>query len=349
MDADGPLESKIAFEIDRLREEFKDTQDLYREVCVLLFFRHGITPTANKLYQLVHKGSMSAPAEALRVFWEDLREKSRVRIEHPDLPETLKVAAGELAATLWTQAQNAAHQNLAIVREQAAESTRLAQEAQRSAESEKLSLQNLVEKLRQQLQDALDRSLQLERDLSAEKANKEALTGQLITAGQQQKALESALKETRCEFSSELEKQRQALARSEDRLLGSEKRALLEIDRERQAANRLQQEIQLLRQTLQETIERHRVETMEFQKKAGDFNQKLGLVEGMHLAQKDAVTIMAGQLESLRSQIGGKETQLALLEREINLRDKKIRALETKIAAQPPQTNLRTRRRRNEL
>ncbi|MFD2274300.1 DNA-binding protein [Undibacterium arcticum] len=54
---------------------FTQTQDLYREVCVLLFFRYGMTPTANKLYQLVRKGSMTAPAEALNKFWEDLREK----------------------------------------------------------------------------------------------------------------------------------------------------------------------------------------------------------------------------------------------------------------------------------
>ncbi|GAB3552032.1 hypothetical protein GCM10027343_37040 [Noviherbaspirillum agri] len=53
---------------------------------MLLFFRYGITPTTNKLYQLVRKGSMSAPAEALNKFWEDLRDKSRVRIEHRDLP-----------------------------------------------------------------------------------------------------------------------------------------------------------------------------------------------------------------------------------------------------------------------
>ena len=84
---------QLAVEIERLRVDFTDTQDLYREVCVLLFFRYGVTPTANKLYQLVHKGSMSAPAEALRTFWEDLRKKSRVRIEHPDLPEALKTTA----------------------------------------------------------------------------------------------------------------------------------------------------------------------------------------------------------------------------------------------------------------
>lgn len=79
-----------------MRAEFLHTPDLYHEVYVLLFFRYGITPTTNKLYQLVRKGTMSAPAEAFNKFWENLRDKSRVRIEHPDLPESLKTAAGVL-------------------------------------------------------------------------------------------------------------------------------------------------------------------------------------------------------------------------------------------------------------
>src|SRR3546814_7406424 len=76
--------AELAHDVDALRERFTQTQELYREVCALLFFRYGITPTANKLYQLVRKGSMSAPAEALSKFWEDLREKSRARIERSE-------------------------------------------------------------------------------------------------------------------------------------------------------------------------------------------------------------------------------------------------------------------------
>lgn len=49
MTNDYAADQQIEKEINRLREQFIDTQDLYREVCVLLFFRHGITPTANKL------------------------------------------------------------------------------------------------------------------------------------------------------------------------------------------------------------------------------------------------------------------------------------------------------------
>ena len=33
--------------------------------------------------------------------WETLREKSRVRIEHPDLPVELREAAGEVIGALW--------------------------------------------------------------------------------------------------------------------------------------------------------------------------------------------------------------------------------------------------------
>jgi len=118
---DTPLanEKQLLADIERLREQFPQTQELYREVCILLFFRYGMAPTANKLYQLVRKGSMSAPAEALNKFWEDLREKSRVRIEHPDLPEALKTAAGELTATLWTSAQALANESLASYRSEA--------------------------------------------------------------------------------------------------------------------------------------------------------------------------------------------------------------------------------------
>src|ERR1700709_369640 len=95
-----PDERRVAVEIDRLRAEFPKTRELYREVCALLFFRHGITPTANRLYQLVRRGSLGTPTAVLGEFWADRREKSRVRIEHPDLPADLGAAAGELVSTL---------------------------------------------------------------------------------------------------------------------------------------------------------------------------------------------------------------------------------------------------------
>ena len=81
MDTLPVTEARMQAEIEALRAQHPETQDLYREVCVLLFFRYGLTPTANKLYQLVRKGSMSAPAEALARFWEKIgRASCRERV-----------------------------------------------------------------------------------------------------------------------------------------------------------------------------------------------------------------------------------------------------------------------------
>src|ERR1700692_3073810 len=111
-----PDETRLAADIERLKAEFPKTRELYREVCALLFFRFGITPTANRLYQLVKRGSMSTPTQVLGEFWTELREKSRVRIEHPDLPADLRDAAGELVATLWMRATASAQAELEALR-----------------------------------------------------------------------------------------------------------------------------------------------------------------------------------------------------------------------------------------
>src|SRR5260370_39830142 len=96
-------EAALAAEIERLKVAFPKTRELYREVCALLFFRYGITPTANRLYQLVKRGSMGTPTEVLAEFWRTLREKSRGRLERPDLPPDVQAAAGDPAAPLWVR------------------------------------------------------------------------------------------------------------------------------------------------------------------------------------------------------------------------------------------------------
>lgn len=93
-----------------------------------------MTPTANKLYQYVRKGSMSAPAEALSKFWLELRDKSRIRIEHPDMPDGLKDAAGNFMGELWSQAQAAAQVNFSM---QMVEAQEKVAQAQRDAQSER--------------------------------------------------------------------------------------------------------------------------------------------------------------------------------------------------------------------
>lgn len=321
-------EAQIHAEVEALRERTPETQNLYREVCTILFFRYGITPTANKLYQYVRKGSMSAPAEALAKFWEDLREKSRVRIEHPDLPEAVKSAAGDLVASLWTQAQAAAQDGLVGFRNEAQAAVLEAQNGKAAADSDRATALAELRQAHHTIQVATEHALQLERDLATEKASKLALADQLATAGRQQMVLEAALAESRRDFAAELEKLRQALQKSEERHEAGEKRALLEIDRERTASARLQKEMAQLRENQMEATERHWSEVGLLQKELAVTRQVAGVAEGTLQEMRAIYQQQSEQMQSLQAAVVEGEAHKTLLERDLKACQGKVTALE---------------------
>ncbi|MDM0119007.1 DNA-binding protein [Variovorax arabinosiphilus] len=251
-------EIELQSDIESLRGRFTETRDLYREVCALLFFRYGITPTASKLYQFVRKGSMSAPAEALAKFWEDLRSKARVEIDHPDLPPELKTSAAEAIADLWRQATAAARHELAALRldDQAAVEKAHDEEARaRQAASE---AQASADALGQQLRATQETLQQRQTDLEAERR---AHAGVVARLQELQRHLEEARNQqerTRADFSAELVKAREAVAVANSRADAAERRALLDIDHERQARVKVDKQLEALRGQLAQTESRHR-------------------------------------------------------------------------------------------
>lgn len=328
-------EAKIIAEIEALKAHDLDTQDLYREVCTILFFRYGITPTANKLYQFVRKGSMSAPAEALAKFWSDLREKSRVRIEHPDLPEGLKTAAGELVASLWSQAQTSAQDGLAIFRQEAQEKVTESLQAVATADQARVAAEAESKQTREALRAANERILNLERDLAGERARTQSLEQQIESARHQQTTLEVALADARKDYSAELEKSRQELRRTEERLEASEKRALLEIDHERQMTVKAQRELLQLRNSSLENEEQLRIELAASKAELANVRQMLGVAEGKQDELRAGNEKHLEELAALRLTLGQQETQLALLQREVELAQSAAKQLQESIASIP--------------
>jgi hypothetical protein len=147
-------DQQIAADVDSLRERASDTRALYREVCALLFFRYGITPTANRLYQYVRKGSMNVPAEVLSAFWKDLRERTRVRIDHPGLPDGLRQTAGSLVQELWAQALAEANATYDAARDAAALEAESLRRSVAAAESAREALEQRLQNTRERLADA---------------------------------------------------------------------------------------------------------------------------------------------------------------------------------------------------
>lgn len=303
MDNDRSVEQQIQAEIEQLRARFPQTQDLYREVCVLLFFRYGITPTANKLYQLVRKGSMSAPAEALARFWTDLREKSRVRIEHPDLPEELRRVAGEMIAAVWAHGQAEAQESLATLRQEAQASVQEAQSRQAAAELERNSAQEGLRQVQEVLVEVQERLRSTETRLAAEEASRRAAEGQLAEREAGLERLQQALEDARRDFAGELEKQREATRLVEERFHAAEERALLEIDRERQGSARLQKELSDVRADAAQAAERHRGELTAAQADAGQWRQRVGVLEGQLQAAVEGRERQTEELAGVREQL----------------------------------------------
>jgi chromosome segregation ATPase len=302
---------EIASQIEELRLQYPDTQDLYRETCALLFFRHGITPTANKLYQLVRKGSMSAPAKALATFWSDLREKSRVRIEPPDLPAELRVAAGELTAALWGRAQAAAQQQYEAQRAEAQADVLAASAARDAAEAREVETAGRLRATQDQLTEVEAQRQALDQQLAAENATRAALATQLEQAHCEQARLQEAIEMARRDFAKQLEAIRADAALAGERLRASEERALREIDRERQAAAKLKKELESVREASAHAEMHHQAEVRHLQETLGDLRQQLGTLDGRLQQTESAKAELTAALEAHRGQLAEKLAEMA--------------------------------------
>ncbi|MEZ2354253.1 DNA-binding protein [Caballeronia sp. RCC_10] len=294
-------ETRLAADIERLKVEFPKTRELYREVCALLFFRFGVPPTANRLYNLVRRGTMSTPASVLSEFWAELREKSRVRIEHPDLPKDLSEAAGELIGTLWTRAATSAQAELASLRDEV-EAQRTEAERRVVAAREELGrTETALEQRTAALLAAQVEIRELERQQAEEAAARKTLQAEIKRLAEETVARERELEKVRDTFSRDLEKLRETASRAEERLRASEKRALLETDRERSATAKAQKELAeaAKRAGKREADHRRTVDTLQAQQ--GDVRHQNGVLQGKLAALEAAHQSLHEQLKSLRT------------------------------------------------
>lgn len=293
-------EKRLLAEIEALRVQYPDTQDLYREVCVILFFRHGITPTANKLYQLVRKGSMSAPADALNRFWEMLREKSRMRIEHPDLPESLRDAAGEMVGALWQRAQAEAKSTLSALQEEAEARIQDSQSAAEVALQKQQAAEAALDSARQDGAGLLQQVNELQANLARTQGEMAAQQRQIDIAIAQRQELQQALATAREQFTRELEQQRTASAASEERHAADIKRILLEVDRERVQLTKVQKDLELSRRKLSEQDEHHRTQVAERQTQFETLRHRNGELEGIAVELRAQRDQMGREIDILR-------------------------------------------------
>lgn len=296
-------ENGVAAAIAELRERFPRTQDLYREVCILLFFRHGVTPTANKLYQLVRKGSMSAPTVALNDFWDTLRERSRVRIEHADLPEDLQQAAGEMVASLWKSAQIMSRNALAGFQEESAAAVGAARASEAQAQAAHREALEALEQTRAQVRAGEEVASQLRQDLAAAAASKAGIEARLEDLRHQLSDVQLRLDRSSDEHATERAKLTERTQLAEQRFAEMEKRALLEIDRERTTSAKLQKALESERNAHAVASERLRADHNAAQAMIGQLREQIGALQNAVSTLDKARNLDSAELESLRGHL----------------------------------------------
>jgi hypothetical protein len=293
----------LATEIERLRAAYPKTRELYREVCALMFFRFGQAPTANRLYQLVRKGSMGTPTEAVAEFWAALREKCRVRIERPDLPPDLQAAAGELVAALWDKSNAAAHAALDVVRSELADEREAGRQAIAVAREATARAEATLAERETALLAAQARIQELGQALAGSEASRRAIESGVVRLQAELGQRDAALVQARADFAQELEKLREAAQRSEVRLQAAEKRALLEIERERATAARLQKELDAAACRVEQRDEQHRAEADGLRTQLGEARHQVGVLQGRLEAVEASRVADARELDALRQQL----------------------------------------------
>lgn len=309
-------EKELFSQVESLRDQFPNTQELYREVAALMFFRYGITPTANRLYQLVRKGSMSAPAEALRQFWADLREKSQVRMDHADIPDALKEQLGHLLSQLWQEAQKEAkcsfeaYQSDCDTAVQHAEQKQL--QAQLALQQEEQSKAALVLEKGQ-----LEQALQLQRQdhaaLQATLDSERNRAGELL---RQNTDLRTQLNAQTDRFTQEINQLRHSMELSEERSRQSEKRALLEIDRERQAQQELKKQVREAQHKAEQQQLAAQAQLDKKEQELGQVRQQLGQLQGQEKANQAALALSQELMQEMQTELPLLRTRQALLQQE---------------------------------
>jgi chromosome segregation ATPase len=329
-------DAALRLDVEKLRGEFPRTPDLYREVCVVMFFRYGITPTANRLYQLVRKGSMSAPTEALRAFWADVRRSAKVELGQPGLPEDVAQFAGDLVLKLWNSAQSAANQSLEEFRQVAGQERDTALQDKRTVQAQLDDATRELQVLAVKLDAASRENATLREQAAVSAATAAKMNAKLSDARQVALEANQRLETLRTEHAAEIEKITARITQAEQRYAASEQRALVEIDRERTAATKLERTLDSERSLSAASLQKLQAELthvrIEAAKQARDFAALEGDLRRV-IDKRDSARNMAAQLQTmtadLTTQIAAERARADVLQEQLN------RHMSTTPAAKP--------------
>jgi Plasmid replication region DNA-binding N-term len=97
-------ELDIQERMNMLKLESMNTKDLYLKAAKILFVEYKETPSPNRLYQLIKKGSMTTVVEVVKLFWQNMHLEMHNKIHIPDIPVNLQDLTQDYVKNIWGKA-----------------------------------------------------------------------------------------------------------------------------------------------------------------------------------------------------------------------------------------------------
>src|SRR3546814_100440 len=175
-------------------------------------------------------------------------------------------------------------------------------------DAERLAVHGLMEQL-----ELAGKQINTQREeLAVAEETRTSLLIRLDETKQDNAALQRQLEDARREFTVELDKLRVAAQLADERSRSTEKRMLLDMDRERTASTRLQKELDALTAASLCTADEHRRELHLLQQALGDSRQKKGQLEGALQAVTASLDRTSLEAKQMRAQLSESNAQVML-------------------------------------
>lgn len=156
---------------------------------------------------------------------------------------------------------------------------------------------------RDELRATGEKLTELQSELARAQGEVAAQQRQVDAAAVQRQELQAALNAAQESFTRELEQQRATARAIEERHAGEMKRVLLDVDRERGNAGKLQKEVEQMRRETAGQAEAHRRELLDRQQQLDAMRQRNGELEGRAAELLEQRDLQARELEAMRQRM----------------------------------------------
>lgn len=208
-----------------------------------------------------------------------------------------------MVSALWQQAQAAAQESLAQQREEARAAMVAAEGLAQSASARADAAEAALGTARDELRATGEKLAELQSELARAQGEVNAQQRQVDAAAVQRQELQAALSAAQESFTRELEQQRAMAAAAEERHSSEMKRVLLDVDRERGIAGKLQKKIEQMRRETAGQADAHRRELLDRQQQLDALRQRNGELEGRAAELLEQRDLQARELEAVRQRI----------------------------------------------